>query len=157
MTGGYQDLIDWCNSAALPKNRQTAVSVNLYQAPAPGQPAEAAWVGTLTPTPPSSPNSFELDGSLQPLKPQYGEVQLHIVIDLGNPTNEHASATLQGNHIKPEWQNENPVLVYNNTPDYHGDGVISGKVEIVTGPASAGSTLYPIILGPSYTYHPPTP
>jgi hypothetical protein len=151
----YQDLIDWCNKTQIPNNRQTAVSVSLYQAPAPGQPAEAAWVGTLTPATPTVSQTFELAGSLRPLDEKYGEVLLHIVVDAAH---QHASATIQGHKIKPPWHTNSPVLVFNELTDYeNGDGVISGKVEIVPSPASIGSTLYPIILGPTYTYHPPTP
>ena len=150
---GYQDLIDWCNSTAMPNNRQTAVSVNLYRAPAPSQPAEAAWVGTLNPVPPAAPQTFELEGELEPLAPKYGLAQLHIVIDISNPVHEVASATIQGNHIKPEWDGKNSLLVYNEQSDYFKDAVISGKIEIID-PNYTGTTLYPVILGPTYTYHP---
>src|SRR5215475_3181011 len=122
---GYPDLIEWCNSAAMPNNRQTAVSVNLYQAPAPGQPAEAAWVGTLNPVPPAAPETFALEGELEPLEPKYGQAQLRVVIDISNPANEVASATIKGNHIKPEWGGTNSKLVYNEQSDYFQDAVIS--------------------------------
>ena len=150
---GYPDLIAWCNSAAMPNNRQTAVSVNLYQAPAPGQPAEAAWVGTLDTVPPVAPETFELQGELEPLEPRYGQAQLHVVIDISNPANEVASATIRGNHIKPEWSAKNSKLVYNEQSDYFQDAVISGKIEIID-PNYTATTLYPVILGPTYTYHP---
>jgi hypothetical protein len=101
----YQDLIDWCNKTQIPNNRQTAVSVSLYQAPAPGQPAEAAWVGTLTPATPTVPQTFELAGSLRPLDEKYGEVLLHIVVDAAH---QHASATIQGHKIKPPWHTTAP-------------------------------------------------
>jgi hypothetical protein len=154
---GYQDLIDWCNSTALPGNRKTAVSANLYEVHKPGEPAHAAWVGTLSPTP-SAPGTFALDGTLQPLgaaKPAQ-TVHLHVVItNIQDPNNEHASATITGPGIKPEWQSANSLILY-NPPDYHGDAVISGKVEIIPEPTPNWTELYPIILGPSYTYHPPT-
>jgi hypothetical protein len=145
---GYQDLIDWCNASALPNNRRTGVSVNLYEAAAPGEPAQAAWVGTLDSTPPVVANTFELNGSLQPLEPKFGDVSLHIVIDVQQQ--RATSTTIQGHKIKSEWNTSQPVFVV-NTGDYHQDAVISGKIEIF-----GESMLYPIILGPTYTYHPPT-
>lgn len=150
---GYQDLIDWCNGTALPGNRKTAVSVNLYQVPAPNQPAEAAWAGTLSKSPPAAPHTFVLDGELQPVDGTHWPVQLHIVIDTQNM---NANATISGHHIKPEWQGANSQVFY-NTPDYHGDAVISGKVEIYPSPTPNWTELFPLILGPTYTYHPPSP
>ena len=143
---GYQDLIDWCNASALPNNRKAAVSVNLYEAPAAGQPAQAAWVGTLDGAM-ATPSTFELDGSLQGLEPKFGDAHLHIVIDVQQQ--RATSATIEGHKIKPEWNGGQPVLVV-NSGDYHGDGVISGKIEIFS-----ESMLYPVVLGPIYTYHPP--
>jgi hypothetical protein len=151
---GYQDLIDWCSGTALPGNRKAAVSVNLYEVHAPGEPAKAAWIGTLD-TAPSAPGTFELDGTLQPIdgkKP----VQLHVVIDVQDPANEHARATITGPGIKPQWESANSLILY-NTPDYHGDAVISGKVEIIPSPTPNWTELFPIVLGPTYTYHPPSP
>jgi hypothetical protein len=143
---GYQDLIDWCNASSLPNNSKAAVSVNLYEAPAAGQPAQAAWVGTLDAAM-AAPSTFELNGSLQGLEPKFGDAHLHIVIDVQQQ--RATSATIEGHKIKPEWNGGQPVLVV-NSGDYHGDGVISGKIEIFS-----ESMLYPVVLGPIYTYHPP--
>jgi hypothetical protein len=150
---GYQDLIDWCNGAAMPNNRRAAVSVNLYQVPAPNEPAEAAWAGTLSKSSATAPQTFVLDGELQPLDGTHWPVQLHIVIDTQSLKN--LSATISGHHIKPEWQTAASQLVF-NSGDYYIDAVISGKVELIPTPTN-WTMLYPIIPGPTYTYHPPTP
>jgi len=149
---GYPDLIAWFYDEVLPGNRQTAVSVNLYEVPAPGEAAKVAWVGTVSEAP-SAPGTFELDGTLQPVG-HHKPVQLHIVIDDQDPASEHGSATITGPGIKPQWQSANSLILY-NAPDYRGNAVISGKVEIIPSPTPNWTELFPIILGPTYTYHPP--
>jgi len=154
---GFQDLINWCTATSRPPNRATVVSVNLFETPAAGAPESCAWIGTLSPamkTPTFGSAFLDLQGSLEPL-PSYaarGPVTLHIEV---SATTFKATATLTGGGVQSHWHDTNPgpVFLFNET-NYHGYAVISGTIDWPppSPPLGVGTTLYPIVLSPSYTY-----